>query len=163
MKLSGLTLPAGAVIGAIVLLCLYLTVDGRAMSNNSRIVLFSEVAGVVTRDGAPVEGAEIVQKVLYKSADEVPEVTSLTGVDGKFSFAEISRPKPRRWLPGEITITQSIVIHVDGVQYEGWHHGKKGDEANTELEGRPFRLVCDLSSEPDVEGNHFGICREATE
>ena len=142
---------------------LILTSNGKAMATNSQMVLFSHVEGTVTRDGEPVEGAEVVQKVLYKTEDEVPAATLTTGDSGTFIFEEIARKAPGRWLPGEVTITQSIVIHVDGQQYEGWHHGKKGFEANTELEGRPIRLVCELTTVPDVEGNHFGICREVTE
>lgn len=131
------------------------------MSNDSLLVLFSGVTGTVLKDGEPVQGAEVVQKVLYKTTDEILEVKVKTAADGRFSFDEVSVPKPRKWLPGEVTITQSLVIVVDGIQYEGWHHGKKGDEANSELDGRALKLVCDLATEPGVEGNHYGICREA--
>lgn len=161
--------PRAIVLILIVVACclamttLILTSNGKAMATNSQVVLFSHVEGTVTRDGEPVEGAEVVQKVLYKTEDEVPAATLTTGDSGTFIFEEIARKAPGRWLPGEVTITQSIVIHVDGQQYEGWHHGKKGFEANTELEGRPIRLVCELTTVPDVEGNHFGICREVTE
>lgn len=163
MTLSPRPLLPAATLGVVVMFGLAPTTDGVAMATNSQMILFSHVEGVVTRDGEPVAGAEIVQKVLYKTEDEVPAVSLTTGADGKFEFDEISRKAPRRWLPGEITITQSIVIHHDGQQYEGWHHGKKGFEANAELEGRPLRLVCELTTTPDVEGNHFGICREAKE
>lgn len=51
-----------------------LTADEVAMSMFSNPVLFSRVEGVVTGNGSPVKGAEIVQSVIYKVLGEVPPV-----------------------------------------------------------------------------------------
>ena len=163
MKLRSMRLPISGILSAALAVGAIITVKGCSMTADTTMILFSQVQGTVTRNGQPVEGAEVVQKVLYKSEGEVPEAITRTGSGGGFNFEEISRDAPKRWLPGEITITQSIVIHHDGKEYQGWNHGKEGFEANSELDGRPLRLVCELSTEPDVDGTHYGICREATD
>ena len=67
MTLSSRSILPAATLGAVVMFGLAPTTDGVAMATNSQMVLFSHVEGVVTRDGEPVAGAEIVQKVLYKA------------------------------------------------------------------------------------------------
>jgi len=49
------------------------------------------VEGAVTLEEKPVEGAEIVQEILYKSADEVPPSTVRSQPDGRFAFEEVTR------------------------------------------------------------------------
>jgi hypothetical protein len=109
------------------------------MGLKSKRVLFWRVRGVVTKDGAQVAGAEVEQTVLYKEEGRTPQVTVVSDGEGKFAFAEVSAN--------------------EGQSYEGWNHGKKGKEANTEANAKPLRLVCELSGEPGVSGNSFGICR----
>jgi hypothetical protein len=131
----------------------------RNMGLKSKRVLFSQVSGVVTKDGAPVAGAEVEQTVLYKEEGRTPQVTVVSDGEGKFAFAEVSANEGPALLPGEVTVGQRLVIRYQGQSYEGWNHGKKGKEANTEANGKPLRLVCELSTEPGVSGNSFGICR----
>ncbi|WP_363168918.1 DUF6795 domain-containing protein [uncultured Lamprocystis sp.] len=56
---------------------------------------------------------------------------------------------------------QRLVIRYNGVGYEGWRHNKNSYDLNSELAGRPLRLICDLAHAPDFEGKHYGICRAA--
>lgn len=129
------------------------------MGLTSERVLFSQVEGVLTKDGEPVAGAEIEQTVLYKEEGRIPQTTVVSDDEGKFVFAQVSVNEGPKLLPGEVTVGQRLVIRYQGQEFEGWNHGKKGKEANTEANGKPVRLVCELSDEPGVSGNSFGICR----
>ena len=64
-----------------------------------------------------------------------------------------------RLIPAQPSIRQKLVIRYQGVEYEAWSHGKHDYDANSELDGKPLRLVCDLATAPDFEGTHYGICR----
>ena len=150
------------VIILVVMVGIFMSVDGVAMGKFSKLVLFSHVEGVITQDGEPVEGAEIVQEILYKEVDNIAPTTVKSAADGHFVFEEVSEKAGlSRMLPGTATITQRLVIRHDGQEYEAWRHGKKDFEPNSELEGQPLRLVCELTTPPDFEGFHYGICRVA--
>lgn len=127
----------------------------------SRLVLFSEVHGAVLNEGKPVAGAEIVQKVVW-SDDEAKNrmQQTVTGKDGAFAFPRIeSNAGLLRLIPAQPTIQQTIVIRYQGREYVAWLHGKNSYDANTELDGRPLHLVCELTRQPDYEGKHYGICK----
>lgn len=135
--------------------------EGWAMGVFSRLVLFSEVHGTVLKEGKPVAGAELLQKVVW-SDDEDKSRTQHTVTDsnGAFGFTAIeSNAGLLRLIPAQPTIQQTIVIRYQGVEYVAWLHGKGSYNANTELDGRPLHLVCELTRQPDYEGKHYGICR----
>jgi hypothetical protein len=125
-----------------------------------RLVLFSEVRGTVLMDGEPVKGAELVQKVIWsENENEIPPQSCVTDASGAFWFPAIERrPGLRRLVPSQPVMLQRILIRYQGVEYIGWRHGKTGWDANTELDGRPIKLVCELNREPGHEGTHYGIC-----
>ncbi|KVV34814.1 hypothetical protein WK81_29825 [Burkholderia ubonensis] len=127
----------------------------------SRLVLFSEVHGTVLKEGKPVAGAELLQKVVW-SDDENKNPTRHTSTDknGAFGFPAIeSNAGLLRLIPAQPTIQQTIVIRYQGVEYVAWLHGKGSYNANTELDGRPINLLCELTCQPDYEGKHYGICK----
>lgn len=135
--------------------------EGWAMGVFSRLVLFSEVHGVVLKEGKPVAGAELVQKVVW-SDDESKNRTQNTATDrnGAFEFPTIeANAGLLRLIPAQPTIQQTIVIRYRGVEFVAWLHGKGSYNANTELDGRPLHLECELTRQPDYEGKHYGICR----
>jgi hypothetical protein len=152
----------GKVLGLVALLVVAVGLSctgDRSMGLTSERVLFSQVGGVVTKDGKPVAGAEIEQTVLYKEEGRIPQTSVVSDDKGKFAFAQVSVNEGPKLLPGEVSVSQRLVIRYKGQEFEGWNHGKKGKEANTESNGKPLRLVCELSNEPGVAGNSFGICR----
>ena len=135
--------------------------EGSAMGIFDRLVLFSEVHGTVLKEGKPVAGAELLQKVVW-SGDEDKSRTQHTVTDsnGAFGFTAIeSNAGLLRLIPAQPTIQQTIVIRYQGVEYVAWLHGKGSYNANMELDGRPLHLVCELTRQPDYEGKHYGICR----
>jgi hypothetical protein len=140
-------------------MCLIRVPEGRAMGVFDRLVLFSEVHGTVLMDGKPVAGAELVQKVVWSdNANEIPVRRTMTDAAGTFSFPAIERKAGLlRLLPAQPTMLQEILIRHQGAEYIAWQHGKNSYNANTELDGRPIRLVCELTRQPDYEGKHYGV------
>lgn len=135
---------------------------GYAMGAPKNWVLFSEVHGTVLMQGKPVEGAEVIETARMSGDDAKNRVQrAVTGADGTFHFPAIVKQLGLLWrlLPGQPVVNQSIVIRFDGVEYEGWKHGKLTFAANTELDGQPLDFVCELTDKPDVVGTHYGICK----
>lgn len=132
------------------------------MGSSDRWVLFSEVHGTVVKDGKPVQGAELVEKAEWSENEaDNPVQHAVTNENGQFSFPVLERKRGfmHRWLPTQPMVNQSIVIKYQGVEYTAWMHGKDTYEPNTELDGRPLNLVCELTRQPDREGTHYGICK----
>lgn len=130
----------------------------------SEVVLFSDVEGVVLKDGIPAEGVEIVQEITYQEPGKMAPRMVKTGAGGRFALARVTTtPGLSRLLPAQPSILQRLVIRYKGVEYEGWRHNKNSYELNSELSGRPLRLVCELANAPDFEGTHYGICKVAPE
>lgn len=135
--------------------------EAHAMGVFDPLVLFSEVHGTVLNNGRPVEGAELVQKVVWSDNDkENPAQHALSDRSGAFRFPPIERSAGLlRLIPAQPIMLQSITIRYQGVEYEAWKHSKGSYDPNTELDGKPIWLVCELTQKPDYEGKHYGICR----
>ena len=126
----------------------------------SKLVLFSRVEGRVTLNGEPVSGVEVVQQASYLEPGDLPTTAVRTDASGRFSFDEISRRAGLGGLlPGEMRVSQKLLLRYDGQEFEGWRHSKTSGEPNGELDGKPLKLVCELTTAPDFEGTHYGICR----
>lgn len=126
-----------------------------------RLVLFSEVHGTVLRDGKPVAGAELTQKVVWSdNQDEIAPQRAVTDQAGTFRFASIERGAGlRRMVPAQPMMLQTITIHFEGADYLAWRYGKDSYDDRSELDGRPLNLVCELTRAPSHEGKHYGICK----
>lgn len=126
-----------------------------------RLVLFSEVHGTVLQGGRPVEGAELIQTVVWSDNEKKnPVQMTMTDRKGAFWLSAIERRAGLlRMIPAQPVMLQKIVIHYQGTEYMAWRHAKMSYDANTELDGRPLSLICELSREPSHEGKHYGICK----
>ena len=121
--------------------------------------LFSEVDGIVTKNGKPCVGAKIEQKVYTASSEEIAATTSTDDM-GRFAFEEISQNKGLLgFLPSEFVATQRLVISYEGKEYLGWAYTKRSPTKNSESDGKSFSLVCDLSKPPVEDDKYNGICR----
>lgn len=150
------------VMGAVLLMCLVFSFsEGCAMGLSSRLVLFSEVHGTVLKDGMPVQGATVIQEVVWSdNKNDVPPTTVSSAVDGRFSFPVVERNAGvMRVVPHQPVILQKILIRYEGVEYTAWRHTRNSYEDNSEMDGRPLRLECELSRAADFEGTHYGICK----
>jgi len=91
-----------------------------------KICLCSELTAVITKDGQPVEGAEIIRRLdLFLPKDQVYTDRTVTDAAGRFAF------KPayaKRWKPllAEVRTDQKILIRHDGKLYLGWSNIRSG-------------------------------------
>lgn len=131
------------------------------MGLSNQLVLFSDVQGTVLNNGKPVQGAELIQETVWSdNKNDVPQKQTQTDAQGRFHFPEVERSAGAiRMVPHQPVILQKIIIHYQGVEYMAWRHTKNSYEANSELDGKPLELECELTREPDFEGTHYGICK----
>lgn len=128
-------------------------------------VLFSEVLAVVVRDGVPVSGAAVERSYLWAWNDSRGSDSTVTDATGTFRLPSVTgRSLLGGILPHEPAIDQTIRILHDGKTFEAWTFTKRNYDGNGELNGKPLRLHCDLSSEPTrtetgpAGQGFFGIC-----
>jgi len=146
---------------AIALIAGGLLIGGQAMGVFDRLVIFSPVQGVVLDRGAPVAGAEVLQKATWSDGpDGSAAAHTVTGADGRFVFPAMEKPAGlARLLPHSPMILQLITIRHGGREYVAWKHGKGNYEIDSEAGGKPLNLRCDLANRPEFAGQHYGICR----
>lgn len=121
--------------------------------------VFSQVEGVVTKNGQPVAGAKVQRIANWQS--EVSDATT-TNEKGEFSFPAQYERSIMGVLPFEFVAYQKITLNLEGQDYLIWESNKRSEEENAELEGKPIQLACELNDEPSAKFagrvNIFGIC-----
>lgn len=111
----------------------------------AKICLFSEVDGVVTLNGKPLPGAEVV-RTSEIGKDSVHTDRTFTDNQGRYFFPARFSHSLRKISPIEPLILQKIVIRFEAAEYVGWKTDKRNYDVNGEL-GRAIRLTCELSNE----------------
>ncbi len=146
-----------------------------------KICVFTDVSGMVTLDGNPVEGAKIMQaaKVSFNNDEFFGE--AITNENGEFRFPAIYAKTINRFLPSANAVSQLITIEYQGNVYQAWQSVKPNYDYDGELndihellgerdrsrafpnklseEKRaqilPFHLICELSRK-DTEVKQLG-------
>jgi len=122
------------------------------------IVLFSAVVGVVTLDGAPMADVEVERRYRWSWTDAEGSEVVRTDEQGKFAFPVITGSSfTARWFPHEPVVTQVIVVHHEGEEFEAWRYTKHNYHPNGELH-RSLDFICDLAMEAEFRGEYYGIC-----
>lgn len=125
--------------------------------------LFSAVQGVVVHKGAPVEGAVVEREYFWHWKDKREKLQVKTAANGEFRFAEVTASSLLgSLLPHEPVVQQTIRITHKGQTYTAWAFDKGDYDANTELDGKPISLICDLDQPASHQGPReriYGICR----
>ena len=133
-----------------------------------KICLFSEVNGIVTLNGKPVAGVEVI-RTSQMGHDNIYTDKTVTDEQGRYRFAARFTHSVRKIAPVEPVITQKIAFFHQDREYLGWEAVKDGYELNTEL-GQPINLACELGQEPKIKvgeylinGEHsrraiYGVC-----
>ncbi len=116
-----------------------------SIMNAGKSCVFSSVDVVVTRSGVPVSGAEVVRTSEWQK--EQVETTT-TDDRGHFTFPALYHASVSKFVPfSEFVASQSIVVKVDGEEYEIWANGKRDPKENSEFGGQPIQLTCELSED----------------
>lgn len=126
----------------------------------TRLVFFSEVHGVVLDHGKPVAGAEVERSFRSDWRDIKGVETTKTDSMGRFHFTSYARKSLLVGLiPHQPVTTQDVIIRFEGKIYEAWLAMKYDYEENSELDGVPINMYCDIATKPDHQGKFYGICR----
>ena len=121
--------------------------------------LFSEVNGVVLKDGKPVANAEVVRYYHWHWKDSKSTESTTTNDKGEFHFEAVREKSMTASLMfHEPLITQEIKIRLDDQEYKAWRFTKHDYQNNGELNGRAIKMTCDLETEPSFKDDVFGIC-----
>jgi len=109
-----------------------------------KVCVFSEVKAQLLLDGEPVSGATVTR---IWNWDKRESDSTVTDINGNFSFPAVHRRSVKPLLPLEITITQQLSTTLDGEDFILWRGAKRDGEEQSELDGAPFNLTCELTSE----------------
>ena len=136
------------------------------------IHVFSDVTGIVTMNGEPVEGAELIRTADHEN-DKVYTDSALTDKNGKFSFEGISTFSLRPIMLGTI-IRQRIIVKYKGMEYLAWKTVKHNNHLYGELNDvnvknpKKLNFACELTDKQDnerrvelesLDGIIVGLCK----
>jgi 5-hydroxyisourate hydrolase-like protein (transthyretin family) len=109
--------------------------------------LFSKMTGVVNLNGKPVANVRLVRTINYNK-DIVDE--TVTDENGNFEFPAVFRNNyAGKILPMEFVVSQLIMAHHEGKEYEMWAGVKRKPEENAESRGKPLVVSCELGLEEE--------------
>ena len=145
---------------------------GMSMFDAFKVYLFSEVNGVVTLEGQPVVGAEVIRSAtLSKTFTD----RTITDTKGYFHFDEMTTQSFSTIMPGQRVIMQKIVIKYKNEIYLGWDRSRREYDQYGELNNMfdfkegdvivPLDFTCELKDEPTItpinglEYSAIGICK----
>lgn len=123
-------------------------------------VLFSPVEGVVTLNGKPVVGAEVMQVVEWTVKDAPPGNTTKTDAQGRFAFPVVEGASlAAQLLPMRPNIRQTIILKTNDKDFNIYRLHKSNYDLYGENENKPLLLQCEISLNPDHHGVVYGVCR----
>jgi hypothetical protein len=107
-----------------------------------KVCLFSEVKGVVTLEGKPVAGAELVRTA--EIGEKVHTDKTMTDENGRFSFPAMYTHSLNKIAPVEPHIPQMMRIRTGGNEFLVWDGSKRDYDLNGEID-RNLVLSCELT------------------
>ncbi len=109
--------------------------NDRGFFDRFKICLCSEVTGVITKDGQPVVGAEIVRRlVMFLPTDEVRVDRTLTDAQGRYAFKP-AYSKHRKLTLSEVRTHQTLLVIHEGKAYVGWGNCSAGRDLHRDISG----------------------------
>lgn len=135
---------------------------GFIMAFGKTLVLCSPLHGrLVTEDGKPAAGVRIERHWTWGWNDKQGTDSTATDDQGAFELPIVEGTS--FWgsmMPHEPDIKQRIVAHGPNGEVEIWYASKKTYELNSEMEGRPVKVICRIDKEPSSDGLYWGTCTE---
>ncbi len=148
----------------IFILLVSLPVVGGAMSFFSKQVLFSEVKGIVQKQGKPLVNVEVIRS--YTELDNRNHESVKTDAQGQFNFSKVTKTlffELGFFPPSEVVVSQDIILNYKGISYDAWVFVRDNYDNGSELGVNTINLICDISNEPKqliskTGGVVYGIC-----
>ena len=118
--------------------------------------LFSEVTGVLRRDGQPLADVRVVRQYDYHG---ITETDTRTDAEGCFHFPEATTLSAGGLLLQEYVVAQKLYIEVDGERHEIWSNTRRSRDNLAELGGRALVLTCELNDAMTLHREFGSILR----
>lgn len=137
---------------------------GCTMGFGKSLVLCSPFQGrIVDGQGQPVAGIRIERHWVWGWNDKEGNDSAVTDDAGRFQLPLVEGSSfLGSVMPHEPDVRQRIVAHGPNGEVEIWYASKKSYELNSELDGRPVKVVCRIDKEPSDDGLYWGTCTEDT-
>ncbi|MDP5210442.1 DUF6795 domain-containing protein [Microbulbifer sp. 2205BS26-8] len=117
-------------------------------SNPLKACTFSEMNLRITLNGQPAAGAKVIRMVDWKTES----VDSFMVDDsGKVHLPAKFESSITQALPVEFVSSQVINVQYMDQVYKIWVYAKRNPKENSELEGEPLNLSCELLDDPKTE------------
>ena len=134
----------------------------------TEVHLSPEVNGIVTLNGTPIKGAQVVRTLDY---DQEYREERVTGADGRFDFPEknIVSARPNKMLD-ETRVRQIITVNYEGTKYLLWYATPGTIKWRTGIANKLAAMRCELTNseiehgfenveKPQFPHSTFSICR----
>ncbi|WP_444923644.1 DUF6795 domain-containing protein [Microbulbifer sp. DLAB2-AF] len=122
--------------------------NAMAFLNPLKACTFSEMKIRLTLDGKPAVGAKITRSVDWK--DEKIDFFTSDG-EGNVKLPAKFESSVTQVLPVEFISSQSINVEYENKNYLIWIYAKRNPGENSEMNGNPINLSCELTDEPKTE------------
>ncbi len=111
-------------------------------SKKSGACTFSAISGHIYNHGKPIGNSRVIRTTDWqkKKIDE-----TVTDENGYFEMPALYESSVANILPMEFVVSQTIDVVVDGEKFEFWSGVKRSKNENTEGQGRPPIVRCELS------------------
>jgi len=132
----------------IFILLVSLPIVGVAMSFFTKQVLFSEVKGVVQKQGKPLANVEVIRS--YTELDNTGNESVKTDENGHFNFPKVTKTlffELGFFPPSKVVITQEIVIKFEEKIFDAWVFSKGDYKNGSEIGKEKINIICDLNNE----------------
>ena len=112
--------------------------------NPTQTCVFSAVKARLALNGQPLKGVTVIRRWEWQKPRE--EVTE-TDEHGEFSFPAAFESSVTRLLPIELVVAQGLYVEINGKEKKFWSNLKRDPKENTEYNGQPISLVCELTGD----------------
>lgn len=113
-------------------------------SNPLKTCVFSAVRARLVVAGEPVKGATVIRRWNWQKPREDKVITD---EEGYFRFPAVFEYSILRLLPAEIVIGQGLYVVLEEGETMFWSNARRDSEENTEYQGHPIDMLCDLVEE----------------
>lgn len=105
--------------------------------------LFSPSKITITKEGRPVKNSKVIRRWEWK--EELKEDFSHTNEEGVVEFGGVRDRTISQILPVQFFVAQQLAVVIDDQEQVFWENAKMSPSENSELEGKPLILSCDIN------------------
>lgn len=124
--------------------------DPMGLFDKHRICLCSPIIGAITKDGQPLQGAEIIRRCdMIHLKDQTHTDRTKTNEKGQFDFKPLYARK-WKYVLYEIVTDQKLLIRHDGKLYLGWSNVSHGRDLNDDYCTKvfpPYHIKLDFNGD----------------